>query len=302
MIHPRDLRAFCKVAETGNMSRVAEAESKTVMAISKQIQRLETELNQALFIRTRRQLVLTEFGAKFKKKSEAFLEHYQELVQFGETNETTVTGELRVVCQSNDIVDETLVPWLAEFTEHYPELGISIDVKESIIDVLDDDFDVFWAVGPYLGQRFPGLKRKTLWSSAYGIFASPEYLAAKGTPKTLADLELHKVIGYLHNQPSNVLVAKGDDSQAHYVTPECQIKTVAGHVELAVAGLGLTNAPANTTAIQDLIKQGKLCPVLQEHWWEGAEVYAYYHPSRPVQAKVRAFLDFFVAKREEWAL
>lgn len=115
-------------------------------------------------------------------------------MQFGETNATTVIGDLRVVCQSNDVVNETLVPWLAEFTEHYPELGISIDVKESVIDVIDGDFDVFWAVGPYLG------------------------------------------------------------------------------------------------------------PVLQEHWWEGAEVYAYYHPSRPVQAKVRAFLDFFVAECEEWAL
>lgn len=284
------------------MSRVAEAEAKTVMAISKLIGRLEAELNQPLFIRTRRQLVLTEFGVKFKMKAEAFLEHYQELQDWGERHESTVRGELRVLCQSNDIVTETLVPWLAEFTEQFPELGIAIDVKESLIDVIDDDFDVFWAVGPYLGQRYPGLKRRALWSSVYGIYASPAYLQHMGTPETLADLEAHKVIGYLYNQPNNVLVTKGESGQPHYVMPKSQIKTVAGHLELAVAGLGLINAPANTTAIQDLIKQGKLCPVLQEHWWEGAEVYAYYHPSRPEQAKVRAFLDFFVAKREEWVL
>lgn len=158
------------------------------------------------------------------------------------------------------------------------------------------------AVGPYLGQRYPGLKRRTLWSSPYGIYASPAYLKKMGTPETLADLEAHNVIGYLHNQPSNVLVAKDENGQPHYVTPQSQIKTVAGHVELAAAGLGLINAPATTQAIRDLVDDGHLCLVLEEHWWEGAEVYAYYHPSRPVQSKVRAFLDFFVAKREEWAL
>lgn len=284
------------------MSRVAEAEAKTVMAISKVIGRLEAELNQALFIRTRRQLVLTEFGIGFKKKAEDFLEHYEELKDWGERHESTVRGELRVVCQSNEVITETIVPWLAEFCEQYPELGIAIDVKESLIDVIDDDFDVFWAVGPYLGQRYPGLKRRTLWSSPYGIYASPAYLKKIGTPETLADLEAHNVIGYLHNQPSNVLVAKGENGQPHYVTPHSQIKTVAGHIELAEAGLGLINAPATTQAIRDLVDDGHLCPVLEEYWWEGAEVYAYYHPSRPVQSKVRAFLDFFVAKREEWAL
>ncbi|MDN7137580.1 LysR family transcriptional regulator [Pseudidiomarina sp. 1APP75-27a] len=300
MLHPRDLSVFCQVAETGNMSRVAEAESKTVMAISKQIARLESELNQALFIRTRRKLVLTEFGAKFKKKSEAFLEHYKELVHWRETSESSVTGELRVVCQANDIVNETLVPWMAEFTAKYPELGIALDVKESVIDIIDDDYDVFWAVGDYLGQRYPGLKRKALWASTYGIFASPDYLKKMGTPKTVADLERHKVIGYLHNQPSNVLIARGADGQPQYVTPNCQIKTVAGHLELAEAGLGLINLPVNTAAMQEIIKQGRLCPVLQDDWWEGAEVYVYYHPSRPIQAKIRAFLDFFIAKRHEW--
>ena len=77
MINPKDLAIFCKVAETGNMSRVAESEAKTVMAISKQIAKLETQLGQALFIRSRRQLLLTEFGKAFKHKSEALLEQHQ---------------------------------------------------------------------------------------------------------------------------------------------------------------------------------------------------------------------------------
>lgn len=300
MINPRELAIFCKVAETGNMSRVAETEAKTVMAISKQIARLEAQLEQALFIRSRRQLVLTEFGKAFKLKAEVLLEQHQALLQWTQTNNTVVSGELRVLCQSNEVVTETLVPWMAEFTRLYPQLTLSIDVKESLIDIRDDDYDVFWSVGSYLGDRYPGLKRRSLWKTQYGVFASPAYLQTHGTPSKPDVLADHQVIGYLYNQPGNVLVLQGENGEPIYATPQCQIKTVAGLVELAEAGLGLINAPADAEHIKRAMQQGTLAPVLQDYWWEDAEVYAYYHPSTPVQAKVRVFLDFFFAKRDEW--
>jgi len=282
------------------MSRVAETEAKTVMAISKQIARLEAQLEQALFIRSRRQLLLTEFGKAFKLKAEVLLEQHQALLQWTQTNNTVISGELRVLCQSNEVVTETLVPWMAEFTAQYPELTLSLDVKESLINIRDDDYDVFWSVGSYLGERYPGLKRRSLWKTQYGVFASPAYLKAHGIPENPDQLADHQVIGYLYNQPSNVLVLQDKSGEPIYATPRCQIKTVAGLVELAEAGLGLINAPADAEHIKRAMQQGSLVPVLQDYWWEDAEVYAYYHPSTPVQAKVRVFLDFFFAKREEW--
>ncbi|MFC3093900.1 LysR family transcriptional regulator [Alteromonas sediminis] len=300
MLNPKELAIFCKVATTGNMSRVAESEGRTVMAISKQIARLESQLNQPLFIRSRRQLVLTEFGKAFKYKAEIFLEQHQGLLHWSQNNVSAVNGELRVVCQSNDIVTESLVPWVAEFAERYPDLILGIDVKESLIDIREDEYDVFWAVGEYLGNRYPGLKRRSIWKSRYGVFASPAYLKKFGVPSHPNQLKEHKVIGYLHNQPSNVLVLQDKNKKPLYATPHCQIKTVAGIVELAEAGLGLINAPEESRHIQQFIKQGKLTPVLKKYWWDDAEVYAYYHPSNPIQTKVRVFLDFFMSKRQDW--
>lgn len=300
MLHPRDLRVFCKVAETGNMSRVAESEAKSVMAISKQISRLETQLNQALFIRSRRALVLTAFGVQFKAKAQKLLRHHQSLIDFGQANENKVAGELRVVCQSNEIIQETLIPWVAEFVGLYPDLDITFDVKEGLIDIIEDEFDIYWAVGPYLGERYPGLKCKSVWKSAYGLYASPDYLKIAGMPTSVSELETHKVIGYAHNQPSNVLVTQGEDSTPHYVTGRCQVKTVTGLIELAQAGLGIINAPSDSVTIYSLVKENLLKPILEEYWWEGAQAYVYYHPSRPIQSKVRAFLDFFVDKRNQW--
>ena len=283
------------------MSRVAEAEAKSVMAISKQISRLEENLNQALFIRTRRSLVLTQFGSELKTKAEKLLEQHDAFEHWARAKESTVTGELRVVCQSNEIINETLIPWLAEFTEQYPSLNITLDVREQVIDILKDDFDIFWAVGSYLGDRYSGLKRKPLWKSVYGLFASPSYLQTMGYPKKIEDLEAHKVVGYLHNQPSNVLITSDGSGEPKYIMPQCRIKTVTGMLQLAEAGLGIINAPADTKAVKELIQNNRLEPVLQDYWWEDAEVYVYYHPSRPVQPKIRAFLDFFVKKRNQWS-
>ncbi|KDC51869.1 MULTISPECIES: LysR family transcriptional regulator [Pseudoalteromonas] len=300
MFHPRDLTTFCKVAEIGNMSRVAEAEAKTVMAISKQIARLETQLNQALFVRSRRKLILTEFGSAFKHKAAQLLQQHQELVLWSHNSDSMINGELRVICQANDIIKETLVPWMAEFTALYPELNITMDVKESLININESEFDVFWAVSSYLGERYPGLKRKPLWRSKYGVFASPEYIQRQGDPTDIKALEHHNVVGYLYNQPSNVLVLQSENGEPIYVTPHCQVKTVSGIVELAEAGLGLINAPVDSSQIQKSLNEGRLVPILKKHWWEDAQVYAYYHPSNPIQSKVRAFLDFFCDKRDYW--
>jgi DNA-binding transcriptional LysR family regulator len=210
-----------------------------------------------------------------------------------------VTGKLRVLTQSHDVCGETLIPWLNEFLVSYPELSLELDVKESLININDDEYDIFWGVSDYLGDRFPNLKRRQLWQSSYGIYASPEYLKREGTPETLDDLEQHYVVGYLYNQPSNVLVLQQDDKPVYKFLKQ-RITSVTGIVDLAISGLGLINAGDDTTQIISAVNKGLLVPVLQKHWWDGAEIYVYFHHVRNPQPKVKAFIDFFLDKREVW--
>ncbi|MEE4245759.1 MAG: LysR family transcriptional regulator [Kangiellaceae bacterium] len=300
MHNPNDLDIFCKVANTGNMTRVAESEGKTVMAISKQIARLEHALKQALFIRSRRKLQLTEYGAAFKQKASELVIQHKQFEEWATAQESIVSGQLNVICQANDVITETIVPWLSEFTSLYPELNIALDVKESLIDIRHDDYDVFWAVGSYLGDRYPGLKRRSLWRAQYGVFASPHYLSKHGTPTSPEQLSDHLVVGYLYNQPSNVLVLQDQKGEPIYALPKCQITTVAGMIDLAEAGLGLVNAPVDAKQVKQALANKQLSPVLEDYWWQDAEVFAYYHPSNPIQKKVRVFLDFFFDKRKHW--
>ena len=297
----RELRTFELVAQEGNMTKAAALMSKSVMAVSKQISNLEHSVGQALFIRTRRELKLTEYGREFLKRCTALNNQHRELQRWVQSTEYEVSGEIRILTQANEVITETFTPWIGEFLKKYPLLNVVLDVKESLVDIAHDEYDIYWGVGSYLGDRFNGLKQRSLYNERYGIFASPEYLKRKGTPKVPDDLETHDVVGYLYNQPSNVLVLQSQTGEVIHKTLNSRVKAVAGMVECAQSVLGLINALPKAKQIEEAVEDGSLVPVMEEYWWDRAEAFIYYHQTVTVEPKVRAFIDFYLDKRPHWA-
>ncbi|WP_281561230.1 hypothetical protein [Thalassomonas sp. RHCl1] len=84
------------------------------------------------------------------------------------------------------------------------------------------------------------------------------------------------------------------------MTLRSPVKTVTGFVELAAQGLGLINLAADDPLLQQHLKAKTLLPVLENYWWPGAEVFLYYQQVKFEQAKVRAFIDFFMSKKACW--
>lgn len=296
----RELQTFELVAQERNMTRVAVKMSKSVMAISKQIANLEQSVGQALFIRTRRELKLTEYGREFLKRCTALNNQHRHLQQWVRSTESEVSGEIRILTQANEVITENFTPWIGEFLRQFPLLNVVFDVKESLVDIAQDEYDVYWGVGSYLGDRFTGLKRRSLYNERYGIFASPDYLDTKGIPKTPDDLDTHDVIGYLYNEPSNVLVLQALTGEVIHKTLNSRVQAVAGMIECAQSGLGLINALPKAKQIEEAIADGSLVPVMEDYWWDRAEAFIYFHQTVVVEPKVRAFIDFFLNKRQQW--
>lgn len=66
----RELKYFLAVAESGSISRAAEKLFVTQPNLSRQMQGLEKELGQKLFVRGNRKITLTEAGKLLKKRAE----------------------------------------------------------------------------------------------------------------------------------------------------------------------------------------------------------------------------------------
>jgi len=305
------LNTFSYVAELGSFTDTAMKLGLTPMAVSKQITLLEKQLSEPLFERTTRKVKLTEFGESFLEQASQILDQNRLMDYWLESRKGKISGVIKVVSQGPQLYQATIFPWLAEFTKAYPLIELELDVKENLIDINKDQYDVYWGIGEYLGEKHSGLKRRSLWSSQYGVYASPEYIEKKGLPLKPKDLkrQQHELISYLHNQPNDILILKPNKNQktksGKAETPSFEqlntpIKTVAGLLDLASRGLGIVNSAADDPELKALLKDKKLVPLLEDYWWLSAEIYLYYQQVKLEQTKVRTFIDFFVGKREMW--
>lgn len=304
MFKTESLLAFIAVVESGSFTAAGMSRGQTPMAMSKKIAQLEKQLSEALFERSTRKVKLTEFGESFLVKARQILLAHESLEHWLDSRQGKISGKLKVVSQSLQTYQETIYPYLAEFVQQYPDLQVSLDVQERVIDLDKEPCDIYWGVGEYLGQMHPGLKCRSMWRAQYGIYASPEYLAKYGTPKTPQDLSSHKMIGHVHQNPSNILVINhqphSEQKELEVMEVDTAISVVGGKSTLAVQGLGLINAGDDDYDIVNYVKSGELVPVLADYWYQQAEVYIYYQQVKFEQAKVRAFIDFFLSKRAFW--
>lgn len=304
MFKTETLLAVQKVAEYQSFTKAAHSLGQTPMAVSKQISGLEKKLKQPLFERTTRTVRLTEFGQRFLKYTEQILLQHQQLDDWLDEDRDSVGGTIKVVAQSVEIYQATIYPWLSGFVQKFPELELELDIDRGVIDIEASHHDIYWGVGAYLGKTKQGLRSRLLVKSEYGIFAAPSYIKQFGKPKELHDLKKHRVIGYLHNQPNNILLHnskdEGKENEMGYSLLESKVKAVAGLIDLAIEGLGIINSPIDEPSLLRALDAKMLEPVLQNYWWKNAEVYLYYHQVKYQQAKVRAFIDFFINKREQW--
>lgn len=304
MFKTQSLLAFVEVAKQGSFTAAADVLNQTPMAMSKQVSRMEATLGESLFERSTRKIKLTDFGQSFYSRVIIILAKHDSLDQWLDHRAGKLSGNLRVVCQSAMTFEETVFPFLAEYCELYPQLELSFDIQEKIIDIENDPFDIYWGIGGYLGLRFPSLKRRLMWQAKYGIFASPSYLKRYGIPLHPNELVDHKMISYLHDQPNNLLVVNHTpNSQSTTIETEtvsAPIKTVTGHSALAAAGLGLINAVTDNGDIAGYLASGELLPVLEDYWYGNVDAYIYYHQVKYEQPKVRAFIDFFLDKKQFW--
>jgi DNA-binding transcriptional LysR family regulator len=62
----------------------------------------------------------------------------------------------------------------------------------------------------------------------------------------------------------------------------------------AIAGEGVVQLPA--FYLEEALRTGQLVQVLADHAWPELSAYAVYPPTRHLSTRVRAFIDFLVAR------
>ncbi|HEX8605196.1 MAG TPA: LysR substrate-binding domain-containing protein, partial [Pseudoduganella sp.] len=196
------IEQFCKAAELGSFTAAAEFFGLTPAAVSRSISRLERRLGVGLFSRTTRSIKVTNEGQLFWKECQVALEQIAEAERAITGAQTVPSGLLRISV-SAAYGTHRLLPLMPRFTEAYPQIEIELSISDKIIDFVEEGFDVAIRLGIQRDSRLVAYK---LEDASLGVFATPEYLKKKGTPRAVADLEWHDCIQYVSPNTGRPLI------------------------------------------------------------------------------------------------
>lgn len=184
-------RAFLTTAETGSLSAAARALGLTQPTLGRQVAALENDLGVMLFERVGRSLQLTTAGREL-------LEHVQTMSAAADRVALAASGqnqeiEGRVAITASDVYSAYLLPpILQDLREKAPKLRIEVVASDELRDLMRREADI--AIR-HVRPEQPDLIARLVREAEGFFYASPDYLAHKGRPKTLEDLAAHDFVG-----------------------------------------------------------------------------------------------------------
>jgi DNA-binding transcriptional LysR family regulator len=289
------LRIFHAAADAGSFTHAGEQLHMSQSAVSRQISALEADLKVTLFHRHARGLVLTEQGELLNRTVAEVFAKLQTAETLLSDTTTKPSGELRITAPIG-FGTVWLTARLTEFNDLYPDIHIELILNDEQVDIGMRAADVaIWTRDPDQAD----LIRRPLFESRVRAFASAQYLRKFGTPKTLADLDKHRIIAY-SGQPSMHLSAMSWIENAGRTEGDprpaiLRVNSVVAIKNAIRAGIGIGAIPDYMTeAGSDLV------PVLDEFEQPSLQMVFAYPEELKISKKVQLLRDFLVSKAKPW--
>lgn len=146
----RDLKLFLHLAESRHFGRTARAMHVSPSTLSRQIQRIEDELGQFLFLRDNRTVTLTEAGEQLRQFAQQTLLQYQQMRHAIAQHGPSLSGELHLFCSVTAAYSH-LPPILDRFRAEHPQVEIKLttgDAADAVEKVQSGEADLAIAGRP----------------------------------------------------------------------------------------------------------------------------------------------------------
>ena len=277
-----------QVAETGSLSRAAEALDLSNAAASRHLSALESRLGARLVERNTRRLYLTDTGQEFFNRAKTVLADLKDAESAVNATALNPTGTLRVTA-SLSFAMHHVAPLLREYTQRYPNVTVQVEAVNRYLDIIDNNIDV--AIRTREIEPDSNITVRRLSQTRRILAASPRYLAQHGRPKTLEDLQDHKLLIYTHaNNPNELRFTR--KGQTTTLAVKGLLESNDGQILRAAAldGMGILVQP--TYILYEDMVAGRLVPVLDDWDLPRLTINLAYPSRKHLSAKVRTFIDF----------
>ncbi len=285
------IRTFREVASRGGFSRAAKALDVSKANVSKYISELESRLGTRLLNRSTRTISLTDAGKLLLERSTPLLEMMaltrDELLHRSQEP----SGRLRMTAPQG-IGGVELSSLLADFMRRYPEVHISLELSNRVLDMVEEGLDLALRIGVIAD---PNLIVRKLQRIDLVVCATPGYWQQHGMPSHPDDLAGHDALTLsmagshpewrfkINGKPHSVALRSRMDASDPVAL-----------MQMALQGMGVTRLPR--LLAQNHLESGALQAVFVDHRPDDLWLYAAYTQRRHNSAALKALLAFLEAR------
>ncbi|MYN01913.1 LysR family transcriptional regulator [Pseudoduganella sp. DS3] len=284
-MNPQRLAIFATIIQAGSISAAALKLGCGKSVVSRQLAQLEKDLGARLIQRSTRQLALTEVGQMVLEEARQIERSLDKIAHLADSYQQQVRGLLRVSCAMAG--RRALVPLLAEFTAHYPQVKVALQLDDAMVDLIAQQIDVAIRTTALVDST---LVARKLADNPSAICAAPSYLARHGTPRTPQELQQHACLVYAVGARVYDEWNFGDAGTVRVDGP-LQMNDGGALVTAAVGGAGIIKGPQSIMAEE--LASGQLVRILPDiDLPPGPATYAVYPAREFLPLKTAAFVDF----------
>lgn len=276
-MHWDDLKYLLAVADAGALAPAAKALGCDSSTVSRRIAALEKALGAELVARTPEGMTLTAAGHAAVAVARRIDGELRTLA--AELAGNVEAGVVRV--STTEAFASNVMRAVAPLHAKYPRLQIDVVPTHHAVDLRRREADL--AVRMFRDDH-DGLALRKLGQLGWSLYATPRYLAAHPTGKSL--LDGHHVVGYTET------AMPGAQWLAQHVKAEAvRLRTTSpgSALEAALADLGVCVVPCYLAERESGL--ARLTDQVVAH----SEVYAVFLPERRTDARLRLIIDALVA-------
>jgi DNA-binding transcriptional LysR family regulator len=282
------MRTLAAVARSSTFSGAAQELGISPSLVSRHVADLEENLGVRLVNRTPRSVTLTEAGQTYAEFADRILTEIEETDERLTGRQVTAEGVLSVISPKwIGLMD--LGAAIGGFVHEHPRMRVRLElggISDRPYDFLDRGFDVAFHARDPKDSR---VRVRRITELPFFLAASPEYLARRGTPQSIAELPEHDLLAHMSDATWRLLV---DGEVAHVKVQNPIVATNAYLVieQLVESGHGIGIIPRRSA--RKALESGAVVELLPESPVQSRSLYAVHGPGGQTPERVKVFLDF----------
>ncbi|MGZ8226783.1 MAG: LysR family transcriptional regulator [Methylococcaceae bacterium] len=286
------MTVFVAVAEEQSFAGGSRRLNMSPPAVTRAVAALEDRLGVKLFTRTTRYVRLTDAGQRYLEDARRIINEVDEADEAAAGINAEPRGHLAVTAPVL-FGRMFVIPGIVDYLQRYPDMEVSAAFLDRTVNLLEEGLDVCIRIGELPDSSMRAVR---VGQVRRVLCASPEYLAAHGSPKSPQELAGHCLVAAATGSWSATewKFEEGGKMTSNRIKPRLSVTSNDAAIDAVIRGMGVTRVLSYQ--IGPYLASGQLQIILSGFESAPLPIHVIHREGRHASAKVRTFVDLIVEK------